>query len=221
MLEITNNKENGMWRQALGAVNVALFSAAAAVFAAEPPTIQPFDRPAADNAAPRDDAVPGYVELSNGVIRPGWLYLTREKRLKIYDETVQRQREIPWAAVERIECEVKTEWMEREWKFKETASDEKIYTGRKYPAREYIHTITLRGGRTITGPLSAVVYLQSSPKGEVEQFLLNKRNKGEPGQTMKSLIYVKQIKLGKEAFEEGRKIEERRLKIEERKPQKR
>jgi len=175
----------------------------------------------ADKAAPRDDAVPGYVELSNGVIRPGWLYLTREKRLKIYDETVQRQREIPWAAVERIECEVKTEWMEREWKFKETASDEKIYTGRKYPAREYIHTITLRGGRTITGPLAEIVYLQSSPEQEAESFLLNKRNKGEPGQPLKSLIYVKQIKLGKEAFEEGRKIEERRLKIEERKPQKR
>ena len=165
--------------------------------------------------------MPGYVELSNGVIRPGWLYLTREKRLKIYDETVQRQREIPWAAVERIECEVKTEWMEREWKFKETASDEKIYTGRKYPAREYIHTITLRGGRTITGPLAEIVYLQSSPEQEAESFLLNKRNKGEPGQPLKSLIYVKQIKLGKEAFEEGRKIEERRLKIEERKPQKR
>ncbi len=213
MLNI-DNKKNGLWHEAMTAIRAALFFFAAAgavvVTAADPPTIQPFGRPAADkmptdNAAPRDDAVQGAIELSNGVIRPGWLYLTRDKRLKIYDEAVRRQREIPWTAVERIECDVKTEWMEKEWTFKETTNDEKIYTGRKYPVREYVHTITLRGGRTIAGPLAAVVYLQSSPEQEAEPFLLNKRNKGEPGQTMKSLLYVKQIKLGKEAFEEGKK----------------
>jgi len=214
--QINNDRETGMWpsisqrfqqalsdsfRKALSALCAALLLIASAAFAEEPPTIQPFKR----LAAKRDDAVPGAVELSNGVIRTGQLYLTRDKRLKIYDETARRQREIPWTSIERIDCEVKSEWMEKEWKFKETTSDEKIYTGRAYPAREYVHTVVLRGGQSITGSVSAIVYLETSPDQEPESFLLNKRNKGEPGQTLKSLLYVKQIKLGKEAFEEGEK----------------
>ena len=91
----------------------------------------------------REDAVPGYVELSDGSIHPGMIYLTRDKRLQIYDEKLQRQREVPLQAVKQIDCSVKREWMEKEWRFKETTSDEKIYTGRSYPAREYLHTITL------------------------------------------------------------------------------
>ena len=118
--------------------------------------------------------------------------------------------------VKQIECKVKKEWVEKEWKFKEAASDEKMYTGRSYPTREYVHTITLNDGRMIGGPLSAIVYVQPQPyksvspgeyqtRPKAEQFLLNKRNKGELGQDLKSLVYPKLIKLGKEALEEGKK----------------
>ena len=193
---------------------LACFSLAfyALVSAAEPPAINPFGQAPSE----REGAGPGYVELSDGSIHPGLIYLTRDKRLKIYDEKLERQREVPLSAVKQIECNVQKEWMEKEWRFKEAASDEKMYTGRGYPAREYLHTITLSDGRTITGPMAAIVYVQpgqssSARPGEhpqqpqPEQFLLNKRNKGEIGQELKSLLYVKQIKLGKEALEEGKK----------------
>lgn len=179
----------------------------------EPPAINPFGQ---TSSSQRDDAVPGRLELSNGSVRTGLIYLTRDKRLQIYDEALQRQREVPLQAIKQIDCSVKKEWVEREWKFKETTSDVKMYTGRHYPAREYIHTITLRNGRTITGGLSAIVYVEpqthdAAPSGsepsdqEPERFLLNKRNKGEVGQDMKALVYVKRIKLGKAAMEEGSK----------------
>ena len=189
-----------------------LLAGVAAAGAAEPPAINPF-RPAPSQ---REDAVPGYVELSDGSIHPGMIYLTRDKRLQIYDEQLERQREVPLQAVKQIECSVKKEWMEREWRFKETTSDEKVYTGRSYPAREYLHTITLQDGRTLTGALAAIVYVQprqkkpaqtgqDQPQPKAEQFLLNKRNKGELGQDLKSLLYVKRIKLGKDALEEAEK----------------
>jgi len=185
------------------AVAISMIVSSATLSAAEPPALNPFG-PAASEARPeRDDAVPGCLELSDGSVHPGLIYLTRDKRLKIYDDRLQRQREVPLQTVKRIECNVKRGWMEKEWKFKETTSDEKILTGRTYPAREYLHTITLRDGRTITGPLVAIVYVQPSPQQQAERFLLNKRNKGEPGKNLKSLVYVKQIKLGKEALEEG------------------
>jgi hypothetical protein len=181
------------------------------VAAQEPPPINPFG----STTAQREDAVPGYVVLSDGSIRPGQVYLTRDKRLKIADEQMQRQREVPLSAVKQIDCTVKKEWLEKEWKFKELTKDEKMYTGRSYPVREYEHTITLNDGRTISGGLSAIVYVQpienkpaksgaSGSEVKAEQFILNKRNKGEIGEDLHSLVYVKSIKLGKEAYEEGK-----------------
>ena len=124
--------------------------------------------------------------------------------------------EIPLRAVDRIECSIESEWMEKEWKFKELASNEKIYTGRTYPAREYVHTVTLHNGRTITGGLSAVVYVQPDadtphepgkhrPPPQAKRFILHKRAKGRIGEKLDSLHYVKLIKLGDAAPAEGRK----------------
>jgi len=184
---------------------VSTILSVAVLCAAEPPALNPFGPAASEGQPQRDDAVPGCLELSDGSAHPGLIYLTRDKRLKIYDDRLQRQREAPLRAVKQIECKVKREWMEKEWKFKETTSDEKIYTGRSYPAREYLHTITLRDGRTITGPLAAIVYVQPSQQQEAERFLLNKRNKGVPGKSLKSLTYVKRITLGEDALAEGLK----------------
>jgi hypothetical protein len=183
------------------------------LLADEPPALNPFG---SSGSQQRDDAVQGCLELSDGAFRAGLIYLTRDMRLKIYDDQLQRQREVPLQAVKQIECKIKKEWMEKEWTFKETTSDKKLYTGYSYPAREYLHTITLRDGRKITGPLEVLVYVEppryapTRPEGdsdppEPERFLLNKRSKGTRGQELKSLVYVKRITLGKEAFEEGMK----------------
>jgi hypothetical protein len=180
------------------------------VSAQEPPPVNPF----APSTAQREDAIPGYIELSDGSIHPGQIYLTRDKRLKIADEQSERQREVPLSAVKQIVCTIKKEWLEKEWKFKELAKDEKMFTGRSYPVREYEHTIRLNDGRTISGGLSEIVYVEpidntaksgaSRPETKAEQFILNKRNKGEIGEDLHSLVYVKSIKLGKEAYEEGK-----------------
>ena len=199
------------WREAALAGGI-LLALVGVVNAAEPPSLNPF----APVNRERDDAIPGYLEMSDGQVTPGAVYMTRDKRLKIYDAALGRQREIPLRVVRQIECQVKKEWMEKEWRFKELALDEKYYTGREYPAREYIHTITLQDGRTIVGALAEVIYvrpythspsdpLRYRPEVEPPRFLLHKRDKGEPDTQLESLLYVRLIKLGEEALEEGRK----------------
>lgn len=179
---------------------------------ADPPVISPFGQA----PAVREDAIPGYVEISDGTVHPGQIYLTRDKRLKIFDEQLKRQREIPLRVVKQIECKVKKEWMEKEWKFNQAASDQKMFTGRTYPVREYLHTITLRDARTITGSLSGIIYVQPDTyiptesgvyraRVKPQRYLLSKRNKGKIGNGLKSLVYVKLIKLGEKALAEGRK----------------
>ena len=148
----------------LGLVVSAVVLSAAALSAAEPPTIDPFGPPTSEGQARTRRRRARLPRTLRRLGPSGMIYLTRDKRLKIYDERLQRQREVPLQAVKQIECKVKKEWMEKEWKFKETTSDEKIFTGRSYPTREYLHTITLRrrphdhrpvGGDRLRSPLAA------------------------------------------------------------------
>ncbi len=196
-----------------GFVLLALPALAATGAEEEPPTIQPFGPVRQDRA----DAVPGYVELSDGSLVVGNVYLTRDKRLKIEDRQAGgevRQREVPLRVVRQIETHVEKEWMEKEWRFKEAALNEKVYTGRSYPARLYFHTITLKDGREITGPLAEIVYVRpfASAEGpraaqaepEPRRFLLNKRDKGSVGTDLDSLLYVRMVKLGDDALKEGK-----------------
>jgi hypothetical protein len=170
----------------------------------EPPALNPFGTPA-EQSRRRDDAVPGYLELSDGKIRPEQLSLTRDTRLKIFDEARKQHREIPLKAIRRIDCTIVKEWDEAEWRFREGASDEKVFTGRTYPAREYTHKITLQNGQTIQGPLSGIIYVQADPTQEPDRYLLHKRDKGQPGTDLRSLVYVRSIQLGEKALEEGKR----------------
>lgn len=170
-------------------------------FAADdPPTIDPFGR----QSAIRDDAVPGYIELSDGTLLPGSIHLTRDTRLKIHDAQQQRQREVPWEKIQQIECEVTKEWLQDEWRFRENASDQKVFTGNRYPARIYVHTITVSNGESIRGVLSGVLYLQQAGQ-PTRKFELHKRAKGKVGEDLESLVFVRRIRLGQEALEEAEK----------------
>jgi hypothetical protein len=198
-----------------GYVLASLLSAFGAVVAsaAEPPALNPFGQVKTG----REDAIPGYIEMSDGRILVGNIYMTRDKRVKIYDEKAERQRELPLRVITQIQAKMVKEGIEREWRFKELALDEKLYTGRKYPWRQYIHTVTLKDGKTITGELAEVFFVQpivfdadgplaNRPNdAEPVRVVVHMKDKGDFGAELKSMKYVKLIRLGKEALEEGRR----------------
>lgn len=180
----------------MAGVLLAVLVAEGAVSAEEPQNPFGIGRPQ------RNDAVAGRIELSNGKVVNGRIYLTRGRNLRIYDAEKERFRDVPLRVVREIDCLVEKEWDEKEWRFKENANDEKIFTGRTYPARIYVHELKLIRGDRITGKLAALVHVTpSDADGENKQpakpqkFLLHKRDKGEPGTTLKDLVYVTRIVL--------------------------
>ena len=64
---------------------------------------------------------------------------------------------------------------------------------------------TLQNGQKIEGTLSGIVYVRADPAAEPERYLLHKRDKGDPGTDLKSLVYVRSIQLGAKALEEGKR----------------
>lgn len=134
-------------------ISVILFSlSSSCLYAGEPSALNPFGQGDAGGEAGGREVFPGRIEMSDGTIHPGFLYLTREKRLEMYDKERKRRRQIPLNRVVSIEAVVKKEWMEKEWRFKELADNEKMYTGREYPVRMLDYTVTLDDGKEFDGP---------------------------------------------------------------------
>ena len=147
----------------------------------------------------RKDAVPGYIELSNGLKVPGKIYTTRAKSLKIYNLRRERYEYVPVPALKRIEATVEWERMDKEWRFKEAGNPEKIYSGREYPVRKVAYTLTLRNDHQIYGHILGQP-LYADHNGTVSRFILHDRDKGPMGQTLADLVYIQRVEFGPEAY---------------------
>ncbi len=151
--------------------------------------------PATEPFGERNDrgARHGVLTTNDNEKHRGMLATTAEKPLRIYDDATKEFRDIPYAVVKSIDAVIVWEREEREWHFKESGSDIKEYSGKTYPARELKYTITLVNGQSVTGAVAAPIYLIGRD-GDYT-FVLYKRQKGEIGQTLKDLPYVKSVEL--------------------------
>ena len=179
--------------------------------------------PLKNEQSERTDAVFGAMTLSDGSVVRGKVYLTRGHQLRIYDTAKEENRDVPLKAIREIRCHVEKEWMEAEWRFKENANDEKVLTGRKYPARIYVYEVILVKGSSINGTLPSVIYIEpestnnrqekesveSKPvdKSDAEalpaikpvRYLLHHRDKGDPGKSLRDMVYIEKIVFGEAA----------------------
>jgi len=147
----------------------------------------------------RGDAVPGAVALSNGLKVPGYLYTTRAKRLKIYNLDRQVHEYVPVPACRRIQAVVEWARVDKQWRFKEAGSTEKVQTGKSYPVRSLAWRLTLRNGHEIVGHiLGQPLYLEHH--GKRERFILHKRQKGPLGQTLEDLVYLDRVEFGPKPY---------------------
>jgi hypothetical protein len=143
----------------------------------------------------RSGALPGVMELSDGTLIAGGLYGTREKPWDVFVAKEKRWRQIPPIAVLSITAKPVEEKMELEWRWKAMGEPEKIYTGRKYPTRRFEWTFHLIDDTKVTGvvkgqPLWVELPHATKPAGP---YILHERSKGEPGQTLAELVYVKRV----------------------------
>jgi len=139
----------------------------------------------------RTDARPGVVTLSNDKTIRGSLSTTLQQPFHIWIEDSKQFTDIPFSLIKSIQVNVVWERQQPEWKFAASGSDIKEYSGRTYPARQTDYIFTLKDGSTVTGAVAAPIYVDSNT-GETA-YILHKRDKGDPGQTLNDLVYVKSV----------------------------
>jgi hypothetical protein len=131
------------------------------------------------------------ITLSDGTKLTGPLTTTPGKPLRVYIEETKEYFDVAIEDIASMKAEVVWERDEKEWQFKLSGSDEKIYSGKTYPARETRYTIKTLDGKEIAGSIAAPLYLKQAD--ESKTLVLHKRDKGEVGQALKQLVYVKQV----------------------------
>ncbi len=139
-----------------------------------------------------EEARPGTITLSDGKTVKGKIATTAEKPIRVWVEAQKDYTDVPIAMVEKAEASVVWERQEKEWNFKESGSDIKVYSGRSYPARETSYKLTLTDGTVVEGGIVAPLYV-TDDDGKTKTYVLYKRDKGEIGQTLTDRPYVKSV----------------------------
>ncbi len=140
---------------------------------------------------PDDGSRIGTIILSDGRKLTGPLSTTPDQPIRIYDNDKKVYRDVPFKLIKSLKASVDWERDEAEWKFKESGSDIKEYTGKTYPARETAYTMTLENDQTITGAVDVPIYLQTDAGSKL--FVIHKRDKGDVGQKLADLVYIQEI----------------------------
>lgn len=168
----------------------------------EPPPGSPF--------APKPEKRPhqrwGYVVMSDGTRHEGLVSTTAGRRLRILDRKKNAYRDLKWKKIERIGQTPEKQWLEREWRWKQAGSDEKVFTDRYYRAAKYRTTIVLKSGEKIVGDAVAPIYVQDDEK--LHRLELHKRFKNPepaPKEELKPLFYIKELALTDKPPEEEKK----------------
>jgi hypothetical protein len=141
----------------------------------------------------RGDALPGVIELSDGNQLPGGLYTTVEKPWIVWSEATKSWRRVDFLTLLSVEAVVEEERMELDWRWKGMGEPEKVYTGKKYPMRRMHWRFKLIDGSVVEGSTKGQpVFVELA--GKVSgPFILAERMKGELGQTLEELPYVRKI----------------------------
>jgi len=159
---------------------------------AEEAPVSPFGRRTRERA----DAVEGTLSTSDGKTYEGKLYLTRDKKLEVFDLDRKKWYKLKLKEIASLRFEIESEIEEKEWRWKEGGSDVKVYTGRSYFDRKYIVNVKLSSGESLRGHVRGAPIYVKGEGGKAVRFMLRKDQRGEWGQKPDQIVYVKEIVFG-------------------------
>jgi hypothetical protein len=164
----------------------------------------------AEKRPSRPDALPGAIELSDGTILAGFMYTTAEKdwEVMVQEDKIMIVHHVPFIAVLSIAANVEEEATELEWRWKEMGTPERVYTGRSYPTRRLNWTFKLIDGTAVTGAIKGQPIWIEQVSGKSDPMILAERTKGEMGQKLSDLVYIKHLVVSRRMMESLEKRQE-------------
>ena len=136
----------------------------------------------------------GTVLLNNGQSLTGQIWTTLETPLRVWVEATKSYVDVDFGDVARLDVNVLHESMEDDWRWLKEGSDQKIFSGKKYPLVELEYVFTLANGQKVQGGVVGPIYMIDSA-GKKHALALYKKYKGKLDETLKDVAYIKTIEL--------------------------
>jgi hypothetical protein len=124
----------------------------------------------------RNDARKGVVVLSTGERIEGWITTTRNSPFRFKDDRTGENYEWALAEIRQIQIEAR-ETVEPDWRWKESGSDEKIFTGYFYRQATFVITVVTESGERRTGHWRTGAPLTVQTESGQRKFLLHNERK--------------------------------------------
>jgi hypothetical protein len=168
---------------------------------APPPTTTPASQPSANipdalgtlHPKPPAYARTGTITLNDNTKIQAHIFTPLNTPLRVWIDETKSYTDLDLALLDRIDVLVLSEKMEDDWRWLKEGSDQKIYSGKKYPNLELAYKFTLLNHQTLEGPIVAEIdALTSKNKNNLA---LYKKYKGKLDETLKDLTYIKSIQL--------------------------
>jgi hypothetical protein len=136
----------------------------------------------------------GTVVLNNGQSLTGQIWTTLETPLRVWVEATKSYVDVDFGDVARIDVNVLHESMEDDWRWLKEGSDQKIFSGKKYPLVELEYVFTLVNGQKVQGGVVGPIYMTDTA-AKKHALALYKKYKGKLDETLKDVAYIKTIEL--------------------------
>jgi hypothetical protein len=140
----------------------------------------------------------GTVTLNNGVTLKGKIWTTLETPFRVWVEQRKAYEDVDLSLVKGVKVKVAAQSMEDDWRWLKEGSDQKVYSGKKYPLVELAYVFTLVNGQTVAGTVVAPVYMVEE-NGKRHSLALYKKYKGKLDETLSDVVYINSIDLKTDA----------------------
>jgi len=162
----------------------------------EPGHVNPFRRRAAFPKYAR----PARITFSDGTVLEGHVWARADKPLRIYNRAEKAHEDYFLSDLKRIDVKPEVEHFERDWRWKNQGSSEKVFLDTGYLWAQYLTTLTLADGSKVVGDCVAQFYIQLLDGKRKKWVLYKKLNNRKPAgvpnkkrEEQQPLVYVKSV----------------------------
>jgi hypothetical protein len=136
----------------------------------------------------------GTIVLNNGQKVDGRIWTTLATPLRVWVEATKSYVDVDLGEVSRVDVKVLHESMEDDWRWLKEGSDQKIFSGKKYPLVELEYAFRLINGQTVEGGVVGPIYVLDTAEKK-HALALYKKYKGKLDETLKDVAYIKSMEL--------------------------
>ena len=142
-------------------------------------------------------AVPARVTYSDGKVLEGWTWRRANGPTRVFDRKRKAHEDYVLGDLKRITVKPETESFERDWRWKNQGSSEKVFLDIGYFWNQYITTVTTADGETASGDCSGQFYILLLDGTKTKWFLYKRQSardvEKKKRSELKPLVYVTSV----------------------------